>query len=450
MIPTVRSLARLPGDVRVREMRQGQFDRVFDAIRRAGAAKDAACGFFVPGRIEVLGKHTDYAGGRSLLCAMERGFALASAPRNDRCVHVVNADTGESVTCEIDPDLTPRVGTWTGYPLTVVRRLARNFPSFECGATLAFTSDLPPAAGLSSSSALLVAVYLGLAEVNGLDGQRLFKEAIGTREELAGYLAAIENGRSFGPLDGDTGVGTFGGSEDHTAILCCREGHLAQYAFSPARLERQVRLAEDLVFVVADCGIEARKTGNARERYNRASRLAARVAEIWRCARGQHASALGNAVDSGGRACEQIRAVLREAGDAEFSARELLERFEQFSVESGELVPAASDALERGDLTHFGLLVDRSQQAAEAWLHNQIPETIALAALARQQGALAASAFGAGFGGSVWALVPDADRRRFAEGWKGAYVARFRGHATRARFLSTRPGPAAYRLEWRT
>src|SRR5262249_3991142 len=44
--------------------------------------------FFVPGRIEVLGKHTDYAGGRSLLCAVERGFCLAVSPRADRLLRI--------------------------------------------------------------------------------------------------------------------------------------------------------------------------------------------------------------------------------------------------------------------------------------------------------------------------------------------------------------------------
>jgi len=56
--------------------------------------------FFVPGRIEVLGKHTDYAGGRSLLCAMERGFAVLARPRTDavvRAVDRVDAITARSV-----------------------------------------------------------------------------------------------------------------------------------------------------------------------------------------------------------------------------------------------------------------------------------------------------------------------------------------------------------------
>ena len=60
---------------------------------RAGTQEPFA--FFIPGRIEVLGKHTDYAGGRSLLCAMDRGFAVMALPRNDRHVRAISVSSGE-------------------------------------------------------------------------------------------------------------------------------------------------------------------------------------------------------------------------------------------------------------------------------------------------------------------------------------------------------------------
>ena len=81
--------------------------------------------FWIPGRIEVLGKHTDYAGGSSLLAASQQGFVLAAAPRNDRLVSVHALDLNRRTTFAIDPDLTPRIGDWSNYPQTVVRRLAR-------------------------------------------------------------------------------------------------------------------------------------------------------------------------------------------------------------------------------------------------------------------------------------------------------------------------------------
>ena len=60
-----------------------------------------------------------------------------------------------------------------------------------------------------------------------------FRENVTSLVELASYLATNENGQNFGPLEGDRGVGTAGGSEDHTAILCCRPGMLSQYAYCP-------------------------------------------------------------------------------------------------------------------------------------------------------------------------------------------------------------------------
>src|SRR5436190_1729685 len=113
---------------------------------------------FVPGRIEFLGKHTDYAGGRSLVCATEQGICVA------------------------------------------------------------------------------------FSEINGLEAREEYRANIRSPEELAGYLGAIENGSSFGSLAGGEGVGTSGGSQDHTAILCARAGKLCQYSFAPVHFEREVPL----------------------------------------------------------------------------------------------------------------------------------------------------------------------------------------------------------------
>src|SRR5207245_3711462 len=102
-------------------------------------------------------------------------------------------------------------------------------------------------------------------------------------------------------------------------------------------------------------------------------------------------------------------------------------RLEQFLAESWEIIPAAAEALAQGDTTALGPLVDRSQALAAQGLGNQIPETIALARRARELGAAAASAFGAGFGGSGWALVREVDAPEFREGWARGDERAFRG-----------------------
>ena len=86
-----------------------------DRTRRAMA-------FFVPGRIEVLGKHTDYAGGRTMVAAVERGFTIVAVPRDDRQTTVIDAESRQTVRFLIDAELKPPAGTWSNYPMTVARR----------------------------------------------------------------------------------------------------------------------------------------------------------------------------------------------------------------------------------------------------------------------------------------------------------------------------------------
>ena len=407
----------------------------------AKAAPPGARRYWVPGRIEVLGKHTDYAGGRSLLCAVERGFALAAAPRSDALVRIHDLRRDERIEFDFDAALVPTAGRWANYPMTVARRLARNFggpPSAWKGADIALTSDLPSASGLSSSSALVTAIFLALSDVNDLPAREQYAHEIRRPEDVAGYLGCIENGYSFGALLGDTGVGTFGGSEDHTAILYAKPNALVQYSFCPVRFEREIPLPADHVFVVAFSGVAAEKTGDALERYNALSRAATAVLDLWRRASGRSDPSLGAAIAAVPDAPARIRLMLQEIA--------LRDRFEQFLEESTEIIPTAAAALARGDMERFGKIVDYSMDLATRLLGNQIPETVFLARAARDFGAAAASAFGAGFGGSVWALLPDAAAGDFMARWTEAYAVRFPEAAKRAEFFLTRAGSAALKL----
>jgi galactokinase len=215
-------------------------------------------------------------------------------------------------------------------------------------------------------------------------------------------------------------------------------GHLKQFRFLPVRLERTIAFPPDYRFVVGSSGVVAEKTGAARESYNAAARATAEIHRLWQEHAGQGDASLGAALRRDG-ALNQVRSIL--AGQAA-----LLARLEQFVAETEEIIPAAAEALARHDLGRFGELVDRSQAGAESGLGNQIAETIHLQRRARAMGAVAASAFGAGFGGSVWAMVPSDHAETFRAEWIADYLATFPHRRAGAEFFITRPGPAASRL----
>jgi galactokinase len=417
------------------------------ALAVEGAALERRLHFFVPGRIEIVGKHTDYAGGRSLICATEQGMVFVAGARRDDRVVFIDARDGSRVETLLR-EQQPEVDGWGVYATTVIRRIVRNFPGRFTGAGIAFSSDLPPSAGLSSSSALICGFFAALAEVNDLPRHPQYRAHVSSLEDLAGYLGCVENGNAMGTLAGDSGVGTLGGSQDHTAILCSVARHLSRYRYSPVAREALIPLDPGHTFVVATSGIVATKTGHARDRYNRASRAVSALLEIWNNATGERAHTLHDALaaDPVTRARELATLVPRGSTPAvhagcRFDSHELADRLQQFVDETFVIVPEATEALLTGDLSGFGALVDRSQAGAESGLRNQLPETRALVRMARDIGAAAASSFGAGFGGSVWALVRSHDTAVFSREWLARYMGLHPGTAARARVITTGAGP---------
>lgn len=396
--------------------------------------------WFVPGRLEVFGKHTDYAGGRSLLAAVPRGFGVAASPRADGLVRVMDVRYGSRT--EIDPhDGRGALTGWASYVQVVTRRFARNFPGAALGLDLAIASDLPRAAGLSSSSALVVAVATALARRAELSARDEWQAEIASIEDLAWYLGCVENGLDYRGLAGTAGVGTHGGSEDHTAILACRPGRLSQYRFVPVAHQGDVEMPAEWVFVIASSGVHADKAGSVRDDYNRASLGTRALLACWNAAAPEPAPSLAAALANDG-AADRLRRLLATHEPDGYDRAALATRLSHFVAEDAR-VPLAARAFAERDATTLGELARDSQREADEWLGNQVEETRSLAAAAVDTGAFAASSFGAGFGGSVWALVPAADADAFGPAWLSEYARRCRTVTLASlEWFVARPGPA--------
>lgn len=395
---------------------------------------------FSPGRVEIFGKHTDYAGGHSLLAAVPRGIALVARSRPDGIVRIGDIRDGQLV--EIDPsaEAPPEFRGLRRYVHVVARRLFLNFPGCALGAEIAIASDLPRASGLSSSSALVVGVAAALIARARLTEREEWSRLLPTVQHLAWYLGCVENGLDYEGLPGAAGVGTHGGSEDHTAILACRIGHASLYRFLPVTAVRDVPMAAEWTFVIAASGVQADKAGSVMARYNRAADAARALLGLWNRHAVTPAPSLSAALSHTPDARERIDRWIDAAAGA-FSPADLRKRLQHF-VNEDRRGPMAAQAFADTDTATVGELALASQAEAEALLGNQIPETIALAHLARQTGAYAASSFGAGFGGSVWALTATHDAQAFAEEWIRAYQRRVPTAGVVPWFVA-RPGPPA-------
>ncbi|KAL7468549.1 hypothetical protein ACHAXS_008757 [Conticribra weissflogii] len=641
-----------------------------------------AMAHWIPGRIEVMGKHTDYAGGNSLVCATAgRGMAMVSTlisthdydHENERCNATSNntrsksyneiegSETKVTIVSVLPPGMESRAAEnkntlapfsvngrpvvhhtirlpmktvdgkdvvskkisqstnstevesepnsvdWTIYPTAVVHRLHHNFGLLPHYASdddeeindgnhnernqhpksihiiISISSNLPPASGLSTSSAFVTGIFLVLDSHLGLHHTESYRRAIGVRrtendnlpvydkdgcDELYGedevynlstYLGNVENGQDYVVigrqsqnqkpivLKGTAGVGTFGGSEDHAAILMGKRGQLRLLSFCPTRPASfrfreidvdigdvsvtscevdevdgsydsmyqgsVVRMPPDLAFVVAYSGAKAEKAGGvdgataASEGYNNASELARKaldayvlggendtddtlemktLAEAVRWERRrlgiQSTSWIGilqqkdqikkfisDRILSRGSTAKVEQGMEASNSTATYQAI-LAKRFEQFFDESEFLVPTAAYALENEKYEMLGSIVEKSHQGAVNILRNQIEETAWLPLSARGMEhrfsessrrhnssepplpsstpikALAASAFGAGFGGSCWALVHRTQARDFARQWLKSFNDAFPlgGNGLDREFFVTEPGPGAF------
>jgi len=321
-----------------------------------------------PGRVNLIGEHTDYNGFAVLPMAIDRSIWIAAAPRAGSALLVRNVDVDRypAETIELSQlGRRPPAGTWVDYVVAAARRMP-----IETGLELVVAGDLPAEAGLSSSSALVVATFLALGEV--ADRVTLAEEA--RRAERY--------------------VGTLSGGMDQAIALLGEAGQALRIDFRPLRA-MAVEMPPEIAVVVAHSGVQAAKSGAAREAYN------ARVHECQAAARQLGVADGGLLADvKPGR-----RAALHELEDP------LLRRRAGFVFAEASRVEEAVQALRDGNLPVLGALLNASHRGLRDEYEVSHPAVDALVERARAAGAAGARVVGAGFGGCIVAVC----ERRLAE-----------------------------------
>jgi len=340
---------------------------------RARAAYVAAYGtapdllMRAPGRVNLIGEHTDYNDGFVLPCAIDRDTVVAAGRTNDGMLDVVAADFAGAVDVSpLSAGFSPSPSGWADYPRAVAAVLIEHGLSLP-GARLAMAGDVPLGSGLSSSASVEVAVGSALAALGGL------KIAPAQLALLAQRAENVHVGCNCGIMDQ---LISACGQANHALLIDCR-----------SLVCRPVPIPDGVAIVIAHCGIVHANNDGA---YNERRR------ECEEAARHYGVTAL--------RDLSPQALAAGKPGLAETSYR----RARHVVTENARTL-AAADALVAGDLGRMGRLMAQSHASMRDDFEITLPAIDGLVAI--MQAAIGdlggARMTGGGFGGCVVGLMPD-------------------------------------------
>ncbi|HWN20102.1 MAG TPA: galactokinase [Gemmatimonadales bacterium] len=314
-----------------------------------------------PGRVNLIGEHTDYNGGPVLPVALERRTAVAG--RAAQRWAFISGTEGEAQAIDIDA---PMRSAWTDYIVGVVREL-RSLGAAPSGAELAFSTNLPLGAGLSSSAALTVATAKA---VSLLAGKRLSPAAL---VEVAFRAEYHQVGVRCGRMDQTISVH----AETGSALLFETSSGVLRLVPLPGRLW------------IVETGVSHRLTGGALNERRRECEEALAFCREWRPGLAHLAQLSPGDLPEIGRRLPPP----------------LVPRVRHVVTETAR-TRSAADALAAGELSTLGRLLVEGHESLRADYQSTIPEADFIVASAVKHGAYGARLTGAGWGGAVVVLAP--------------------------------------------
>lgn len=357
-----------------------------------------------PGRVNLIGEHTDYSELPVLPIAIEKSVIVAAAPSDDAPIEVVSTNFPDPASF---PRATPQpTAPWHRYVIGALAEVADLAPNL--GAQVLVAGDLPAQGGLSSSSALTVGL---LAALTDAWGQPLAADALLSRAIAAERHTGLESG-----------------GMDQEVILHARAGNALHIEFRPPA-RRHVPIPEGLAFVAASSGETAAKASDARGAYNERV-VGARLAAVMLA--DQVGVDLAVPVTLAQIAGVDVVDILVDELPLRISAREVahsrdvdvaalvqlshttldpvakipVRGIARHILSEADRVGQAVSALEAGDLRAFGRLLDASHASLRDDMRCSTPALDRLCKAMRRAGAYGARLTGAGFGGFALAACP--------------------------------------------
>lgn len=383
-----------------------------------------------PGRVNLLGEHTDYNGLPVLPMAINRHIRIAGIGVSQPIITVVAmAETAEFKLTDTIPK--HPAGHWCNY---VKAGMQGAFVDFiqpldipVCGCEITITGTIPQNAGLSSSSALVVASAMAILQANQIAVDHV---------QLAESMARAEYY-----------VGTRGGGMDQAASLLAKQNHIMKMDFFPLRI-RQVPFPDDLAVVICHSGVLAKKSAESMRQFNlRAAECKFALALLKKvCPEISKIIRVGDLLHPPyNYSYSQIQSLIQEHILNEYTEKQLLKILQENDLLNNLLmdyglkssssaaniyscgkrfrhvitdamrVELACDALLNNNTQRFCALINEGHRSARDDFEISCPEIEALIECAHQNGAMASRITGAGFGGSTVNIINKEDVECFIQ-----------------------------------
>ncbi|PKH20995.1 galactokinase [Enterobacterales bacterium CwR94] len=322
-----------------------------------------------PGRVNLIGEHTDYNDGFVLPCAIDYQTVISCAKRDDRQIRVIAADyDNQQDSFSLDTPITPvKDKMWANYVRGVVKHLQQRSPQFG-GVDMVISGDVPQGAGLSSSASLEVAVGTVLQQLYHLplDGASIAKNGQEAENQFVGCNCGIMD-QLISAL----------GKKDHAMLLDCRD-----------LSTRAVPMPKEVAVVIINSNFRRNLVGSEYNTRREQCETGARLFE-------KHS--LRDVK------LEQFRAVEKEID------QQVARRVRHVLTENARTLEAA-EALAKGDLKRMGELMAESHASMRDDFEITVPPIDQLVEIVKQvigeHGGVRMT--GGGFGGCVVALMPQA------------------------------------------
>ena len=386
--------------------------KLFDKFAELFGSADGAHFYFSPGRVNLIGEHTDYNGGHVFPCALTIGTYGAARKREDRTIHFysMNLDSFGVVEVSLDDLTYQKAYNWANYPLGVVWAFAEKGYKLENGFDMVIWGNIPNGSGLSSSASLEVLTGVILTDLYGIDSLSMTDLAF-----IGQYSENNFNGCNCGIMDQ---FAVAMGKKDNAIFL---DTNTMKYEYAPIVLE-------DAKIIITNSKVKHSLVDSAYNdrRQECADALAALQTEL-------DIKALGDLTPE---KFEEHKALIKDPIR--------LKRAKHAVYENQRTIDAVA-ALREGNITKFGELMNQSHVSLRDDYEVSCEEIDILVDLAwKIPGVIGSRITGGGFGGCTVSIVKNSAVDTFIDSIGKAYQEKV-GHE--AEFYTVDIGDGASRIE---